>query len=250
MDDERFDRLARSIAGSPSRRQVVGGLASGALGILLGAVRPEVVAAACRKAGANCGRRKRCCAGARCLETADGGRRCQCNPGLEQCPDGRCHDLKTDPATCGSCFIGCAGPVGTPVTCVGGECCAADRVVDGACCRAERIEDCCPADRIFVKCRQRCVCGRHDPSFCGGPISGPSDRCCASEAVDPSFCCPPDLVCGSRCCEEGFQCINGDCVSCCKDRHGRQCRCCHHGDRCVSCDLCSKGTTFARVRRA
>jgi len=84
VDAEHFDRMARTLGRSNSRRRVLGGLLGGALGGLLTRLDPEEAGAThtgCRHNGTRCSRPGQCCSG-RCA----GNNTCQPCTGARQCP--------------------------------------------------------------------------------------------------------------------------------------------------------------------
>jgi hypothetical protein len=91
MEPSRFDRLARGVTHARSRRGMLGVLASGALGIGVGAARPQPVAASCRKAS-NCtkARFRVCQNNGECIrvKNVDTGR-CAC-VFIDECPAASC----------------------------------------------------------------------------------------------------------------------------------------------------------------
>ena len=91
MEPSRFDRLARGVTRARSRRGVLGVLASGALGIGMGAAQPQPTAAKCRKA-TNCFKQRfpKCQNNGECVrvKNVDTGR-CACVFG-DECPAASC----------------------------------------------------------------------------------------------------------------------------------------------------------------
>ena len=79
MDGERFDCLARVVAGTPTRRRLLGAI-GGVAALLVGGLDPRG-AAACRPLGRPCGANSQCCSG-KC-----GSRRC-CRRDGDRCGDG------------------------------------------------------------------------------------------------------------------------------------------------------------------
>src|SRR5688500_5465807 len=82
MDDQRFDRLARTVAATGTRRGALRLLVGGAFGLLAARREPEPVAAqqaqiACGAVGAKCRTNGQCCHGAVCRNGA-----CACRGGL------------------------------------------------------------------------------------------------------------------------------------------------------------------------
>jgi hypothetical protein len=105
MDDDRFDRLARSLRSGVSRRAIGRVTLGGALGSAAGFPAwfgPRDAAAKCSALGKKCRKGSRCCGGGKCK-----GRTCVCKGDKEACGD-RCANLLTDPANCGACGLSCA----------------------------------------------------------------------------------------------------------------------------------------------
>ena len=162
MDQDRFDRIAKSLAAPGSRRRVLGGLLGAALG-LTGLVREEV-AAACLENGVRCGAgRGRCCSG-RCKLKAGTRRKfckaapnqgictietntCDSSSGTRHCSpsmDCICYVTPTGRSFCGSntCFVqncssnaDCVKDHGEGAICwtAGTGCCGGDKGCIPAC---------------------------------------------------------------------------------------------------------------------
>jgi hypothetical protein len=179
MDDNRFDNLARSIAGA-SRRRVLGGLLGGALGGALfvlggdeGAARAE-----CFKRDKRCRRDDQCCSG-RC----DHGFCDPCRRDTVICK-GKCvkRDLfERDPQNCGRCGRRCDGDE----RCENGKCVASG---GGATCLRD-CESCSPKGGppccngicngicLPSQCRETGERCRDDCQCCFGICDSKSGRC-------------------------------------------------------------------------
>ena len=210
MDAQRFDSLARVLASSPSRRQLVRGLLGGALGAGIGLRRgttgaangpcahfcvdlyppgPErgdCIAAAARGEGlcSACG--------------ATQANVCHDAQGKPYCPK-----LREDPLNCGGCGIACADGQ----ECVEGACrCAtspcpdpANQVRNPTTCACECTAEPCPAPRVRNAVSCLCEC---PPTTCDPPQTELNPSTCACEcppcpdggAPDPATC-----ACGGSC---------------------------------------------------
>lgn len=175
MDQDRFDDLARTVAGSGTRRAMLRRLAGGALGALVAglglseATAQEQTEAShrCRNVGGRCEQGDRCCAGAVCR-----GGRCDCRGGRKRCGN-RCI---RDTACCTGGRTGCA----TNQTCINGACvsticrpnctdkqCGADGC--GGSCGTCAVGRACSADgRCLPTCRPSCGRRQCGPDGCGG----------------------------------------------------------------------------------
>jgi hypothetical protein len=206
MDGSRFDSLARSLAGTGSRRGVLGGLV--ALGAGLFGVR-TTEAQACLP-----GRVSRPRFGCVCRLTGRPpvGGVCPCPRGQTDTGDGRgclaCRTL-SDCAPGDACTIVTCSPAGgciqTPVgeglpgACTGGEVCCS-----GACTALGTIEDCGFCGDACTGTGETCggggtpgVCGC-DPD-CTGATCGDSDGCggtCIVQDCPSPQICLPDGTCG------------------------------------------------------
>ena len=119
MDTDRFDRLTRQLAQTPSRRQVLKGLGSGLVaGMLTALGRSDALADACKADGKACKRGDQCCSG-----TCDAGT----GTGSTAKSSGVCRSCTSNTGTCtanGDCCSGiCQGR--TCVATVAGTCTAA-----------------------------------------------------------------------------------------------------------------------------
>lgn len=171
MDDQRFDRLTRTLATMPSRRRLLGATLGLGLAGLLGRSAP-LVAAAPPCVGASCLTTADCCGGASCdpitltcqpLAIPGGG---ECGPGSActldtdccnglVCAAGRCRRLPVTPGP-GPCIRG--GACGSDSECCTGEVCQAGACgpgggpcTAGGTCTTEA--DCCGGE---ICCNARC----------------------------------------------------------------------------------------------
>lgn len=261
MDGKSFDDLSRRVARLGSRRGLLGGLLSVALGLLTGqgrgAAHTAGSGASCQRAGLPCGQHWHCCSG-HCRENVcrprrrRKPRRAGCRRGLRRC-SGACVNLRRHRLHCGRC----------------GNACAAGKV-----CRQGR----CVAKRPI--CTPNCAgkgCGANDG--CGGTCNpcGPCQACTPEGTCQPL---PDGTICGTRtgpddylrCCNGvcpapaclplGTACPNGDCTVCCTggEYRGRFLIGCATGEcavgcptpeeleanpeaRCPDCPPCPPGTT-------
>ncbi len=231
MDEQRFDRLTRTVAVSASRRQALGLIfATVAVGF-----RPRWAQAAqddstpdcdvgltyCTEVSAcvdlqsdlnNCGACGSICeSGLVAVDCRDGECvRADCPVGQEYCGAvDLCRDLSSDPGHCGACANACASGV-----CTGGVC-----APSGACnlgqtdCGGVCVDTCCN--------NQNCgACGNACPSgtTCFEGICGcPSGLCCAEgETICNGACvatCCDNNNCGAcgNVCKGGLTCFEGQC---------------------------------------
>ena len=182
MDADRFDRLARTLAASASRRRVLRGLTGGVLGGVLGLVGLEEAAAACRLSGQRCSPANACCNGARCL---DGRCRCKTGQGFEACngPGTKCVNTNTSEQHCGACDQPCP----TGAVCIDGVCTCppGTEACDGACrtaCPTGQTRD--PAScQCIVPCVPDC-----SGKACGGDGCGGSCGTCSAIDCNTALC--------------------------------------------------------------
>ncbi len=281
MDERRFDSLTRVLGAGMNRRQVVRGLAAGAGGGLLAALRAGEVLGkkpkplkACGKAcvmkggvccedgscrsGDGCCPEEKVCSGG-CLAADD------CCPYTErECPDGSC-------AGQGSCCPGIEFP------------CAADPkgccdVTNGEQCGA--VEGCCNT-LVYALCDGRCIDPWADADHCGhcetvcdateicergqcvstcpeGEASCDSacvNSVCAGGTFNPITCdcdCPfGSFECGNACCSDDEVCYDnrgmpGGKQFCCTYGHAALDHCCGATwNSCGDCSLyCCANTAF------
>lgn len=189
MDHARFDALVRALA---SRRRALGG----GLALLLGfGGGTRVAARRCKRPGGKCGRRKKCCAGARCR-----GKRCRCKP--------------SHPMWAGTCCknrfaladaMGLEPLPGTEFCCAGKDVCRQDS--DPA------HDDCCQENETCLN--GKCCCdGCRGTVICGG------------------VCCGSDSCCNGKCCPNGQICAEIDGVHTCVSAAARECGSCYSGETC------------------
>lgn len=121
MDGMQFDRFARALATSQTRRQTLRGLAGSALAGLAAQAGIVEITAGCTKPGKKGCRgpkNKKCCPGAVCkggTKKKEG--RCTCKSGLTRCGT-KCVNTKSDSTHCGGCNETCAGAL----ICTNGAC--------------------------------------------------------------------------------------------------------------------------------
>jgi hypothetical protein len=192
MDDNRFDSLARTLAGGTnSRRRLLRTLGGGTLAALLGRLGLEEAVAACVKSGRRCGDGQKCCQGAKCKHG-----RCKCVNGGTPCGGTCC----TVGQVCdnGICF---EKEVPPPPGC-GRGCKAGDECVDGACvvragtCPA--TADHCAVDQSLCNGASGCFCL---PTLVRGDVR------CVARFVPGSACgsCQSDADCAAV--EAGAVCV-------------------------------------------
>jgi hypothetical protein len=189
MDDQRFDRLARSLAQRTSRRSVLRAAAAGAAaGVLArGATASAQVDCDaplvdcngvcvdlltdmdnCGACGEICesGLVGVACIGGECVRTScPAALPLQCGETVDDCVD-----PATDPNNCGDCGVVCASGVCTNGTCVETGCTADQTVCDGVC-----VETCCDNNNCGA-------CG----NVCTGGLT-----CFEGKCDCPSGNCPP-----------------------------------------------------------
>ena len=128
MDADRFDRIAKTLAASGSRRRVLGGLLGGALG-LFGPLVQERAAAGhfgCKHVGRSCTRRRECCSGI-----------CQGPRGRKSC---RAHGT-------GTCQAGQNSCEGASVSCNGNSSCFCQVTTGNAAFCGTSPQSCVPCKR-------------------------------------------------------------------------------------------------------
>ena len=155
MEAERFDRLARVLAGSIPRRRLLRLLAAGLAGGAVLRLGREEAAARCLATGEACRRSDECCPGAECA-----GRLCRCRDGFKDCGGG----LACRGGFCDGCLD--ANQICEPD---GRACCFSDCTVDG-------FESTCLSNRDG-RCERDFDCRAcfFDPSRCAGACTG--SRC-------------------------------------------------------------------------
>jgi len=108
MNHQRFDTLARTLSGAPSRRYAIGGML---IAVTTALTRPGGSLAA-KKVGKKCDKSKDCVDGAKCKKD-----KCTCKSRFTQCTK-KCYDLDKDEKHCGQCGNTC----NDNETCISGVC--------------------------------------------------------------------------------------------------------------------------------
>jgi hypothetical protein len=217
MEDQKFDRLARSVA-KVSRRRALGAGLLMALGVGLGVGQSDARQAVCSPGGHGCTRDGQCCTN-RCIRASVGKGavryRCACPAGQSFCGN-RCVATNTT-SNCGGCGLRCR----SSETCIDGVC-SPPTVT------ATPVATTTPA---APTCSNNGDCG-----------SGAAS-CCADSA-----CVIPYTVAAAGACSSDCQCVSG--YACgggiCKKAGGQSCtspsecatpNCC--GGQCVYYAVCS-----------
>lgn len=235
MDERRIDRMAKAMAGTGSRRGLLGrAFGVGAAGLLPALGLGRRVAAqddcgsglvACPRgatdsicvdlssAAFHCGQCNRECFGGESGSGVCVGGTCtDCNPGLTVCysyPYGRCVDRSTDPLNCGECDIVCASGVCENGACVDALACPEGQVECGDRCVdvSSDFENCgaCTVYCPSLQCRDGiCVtCEELGLGYCPGQGIG---NFCTDLRDNPFNCGTCGNVCGA-----GTICIDGAC---------------------------------------
>jgi hypothetical protein len=219
MPENRFDAIARALAGATSRRGALKALLGGAAGSVLAPagviarqpVAPAVAATVCCGEGlancsgtcvstqsdvSNCGY----CAHA-CPAAATGSFAVCLNGACSSCPsgtgfcNGKCLNIQTDPNNCGKCGTVCGAGQG----CVKGVCvlCSSQNDLIGPltecnsiCVQLKRDNQNCSACGKACPAGTHCVKGLCDPDACASPVPLPSQtqqtlsECNVGECVD------------------------------------------------------------------
>ena len=230
MDDQRFDRLAKAVAGGATRRQVLRALAGVTGGVIgLTAVQPSSAQSTDRapkppnNRGCTAGLTK--CRG-RCVDLLNDATNCggcgtvcppvanatavctagicgiACQPGLTNC-GGVCVDTSNDATHCGSCTNVCQGSVCDQIGCFEGTC------------TQTPVQDCC-LDDTYCQIGDFCINGICDPvthtcaftyapagTHCGFPTN-----CDGQPTCDGAGTCLPGTPAD---CEDGNPCTVGIC---------------------------------------
>lgn len=234
MNADRFDRIAKTMATSCSRRRVLGGLLGGAGG-LLGPERAGARHRGCRHTGDDCTRAGQCCTG-RCA----GNDTCQHCSRAGQCPSPPASKpcQKRACTSAGTCVIRNKAEGATCTTCQASTC----SCQDGACeaCLARKANctsaAACCQDGGEVACAP---IGNLDQGQCcrplGGACSTPGafDECCAFVFAPGSgslVYCGPNNTCGGTGanCQSAFTCASGVCCG-----NATSGACCGIGQQCV-----------------
>jgi hypothetical protein len=183
MDDQRFDRFARRMAGGLGRRGLLRGIAAGATAIVLGGagLRRGQAQTTCVEP---C-RRNQVCVNGACVRACQSDR--ECKDDTDACIGGRCED-----GMCIQYIVDCAPG---HLCCGNGKCCPVSCLTDIDCftalpCSIGR----CGAEGVCeFSQREPCVtCGAD--ADCAA--SGAGSVCCNGTCVAP---CPPDFVLGKGC---------------------------------------------------
>ncbi len=229
MDQDRFDRIAKSLATPGSRRRVLGGLLGGALGGLLARLGPEEAGAThagCRHTGATCTRPGQCCSG-RCA----GNNTCQLCTGASQCPE--------PPASAPCKKRACTSA---------GKCVLKNKAAGTACPDDgnECTDDVCDASG-------ECT---HPPRIAGTPCASDGNPCTRDVCNETGACTHLREANGTECAEGkaccGGACQSGGCVTCnaqncagCCDgttcKPGGDCACPALQDDCTDAGQCTQG---------
>ena len=206
MDAARFDAIAKAEGAEASRRQVLSGLAGGALAAMLARLGLRA-APTCGEVGAPCA--GRCCGptGAACTfgwNGCGGGRRdglCGVSSRDTCAVDAECCTRRCRDGACVACLT-------TGATCVADANCCSGPCCDGVCaCR--RLGEACGSSSNC--CEGVCAGGR-----CCRPLGGTGSvggECCGGRcAGNACACVPADGACGRNapCC--GGLCSHGRCV--------------------------------------
>lgn len=194
MEDQRFDEIARLLAGQTSRRQALKALAATTVGSLLGlrAFGDVVAAKSCTPNGRHCSAKTQCCSGF-CDSTTG---KCGCQAGV--------------------CNASCPCPSGQ--TCLNGTCCSTSQVCGSTCgCPAGQVcqngacvTATCPANNDF--CNLSVSCGTSangDACYCATDVSG-SAVCIAvgSDTLNACSGCTSDADCATF---GDYICVTGSC---------------------------------------
>ncbi|MCA9878262.1 MAG: hypothetical protein KC442_10790 [Thermomicrobiales bacterium] len=237
MEDDRFDRLARGVAGSTTRRSTLVGLFGG-LALPLAGLSPTD---ARNRRGAAVHSEKK--------------RKKKCKSGLLTCTVKKgkkkkrfCVDAQNDSLNCGACGNGCA----TGLICQNGVCaCPGGQTSCGGECCSGTQPTCC--DNALRASGKSChaatdVCC---PANFGGGACPPGTECCplrkdgtvARTCLEPGssrFCCPVN---------SGGACVAADEECCPPDKtNATNLGCCLVGEACCnSTDDCGPGETCAET---
>lgn len=260
MDDIRFDQIARSVAGSRSRRGFLKALAGGVAAGLVAAVGARDASAKppeqeCRNKGQTCSAVMTCCDDLHCCKGHCQEEPCKpCKAGQKVC-DGKCTSVKSDENNCGEC-----GNVCSPgQTCSGGHCkCpGGTELCDGECLDVSSDQANCGA--CGRTCAEGTICSDGDcvlPPVCrGGDFCAPFGEscdglpCCSGRCVRGMCTCVAE---GGTCndqydCCFGTACTNGTCQPV---EDGTPCRTdanCGNGSSCFggTCEPCYSGAASA-----
>lgn len=271
MDGNRFDRLARGLVTTKSRRTFLRGLFAGTAGgfatVAAGArVGAQVVCDAplieCGGAcvdpatdEANCGECGTVCDFANGCESCIGGV-CTFACIDDCCPGPLCTELAADPTNCGACGAACA----EGLACQSGRCCTPE-IEGGAC--SDEVPCCfgyvcclgvcgpnscpCPATPCaegLICCDTFCLDATTSPENCGdcGVVCGHGEVCidgaCVADPGCPELCAEGTLCCGGQCIDATADPNCGHCGFSCEGVGGICCDGrCHVGDP-ENCEAC------------
>ena len=208
MNDHAFDRLARGLAASTSRRDALKLLAGTAAAGLLSTVglRGRGFGAAsavgrCRRVGANCRETSECCQGEVC-DPAQG--RCVCPTSnvcsktklcLGVCPEGQVFNPNTCMCECPSGTTAC----GTFLCCQSGTTCSSCGSGSKLCCPSG-TPGCCstvlPEGDVCLAPGETCCCRG---ALCG--VCPPGSTCCTGFEVEFPECCTSGQTCVGGICQ-------------------------------------------------
>ena len=217
MDGRKFDDYTKALATGVSRRQVIKGLAGGALGAAVAAVfgSRSDADAACRRIRHPCEGTQECCTGLVCVEAAFEGKSERC------CPPGQV-----------ACGTGC---------CAAGQCCQQGNqevcLASGQCCTAAN----CPAstDPCKVATCTNGVCGFGNAS--NGTTCNDNNPCTVSDVCTGGVCGGTAKDCSSA----SDQCNTGVCnatTGACEAQPLANGTTCNDGNPCTVNDVCTGGT--------
>ena len=195
MDAHRFDRIAKTLSTSGSRRRVLGGLLGGTLGGLLARLDPEEAAAThtgCRHNGTRCSRPGQCCSG-----WCAGDNTCQPCTRVGQCPAPPASEpcKKRVCTSTGKCAL--QNKVAGSACLDDGNACTIDMCNEsGECTHRNRTGEACttsPCEASTCSC-QDSTCAPCTPSATPCSHASPETCCsaiCASAHQVPG--CPPGV---------------------------------------------------------
>lgn len=198
MDADRFDRLARRLGTTNSRRAALKGLAAGGLGAALGLLGRREAGAdhGCRHNGRRCTSAFQCCSGAckngACCKSAGA----SCSAG-SQCCSGRCKD--------GTCCNGLGKACSANEECCAGGCNNACCKLPGASCTAD--SECCAGG-----CEANGTCGCAPAGAACARSAGCCSNYCRFDVCQPT-CAGTSCSSDADCCE-GVACAGGQCDGC------------------------------------
>jgi hypothetical protein len=232
VDGSRFDRIAREMATSRSRRSLLKGLTGSLAAAIAGTagLRGADAAAGCKREGQVCRENPNCCSGL-CGKDASGRRVCACPAGTTPC-NGMCVNpataFQTDKANCGACGNACrGGQICVNGTCANKGCTSAGQCPQptGACQTATCISGACGITTAAngTPCNDGNLCTTGDVctnGVCGGTpvVCTALDQCHDAGTCDPAtgVCTNPDKANGTACtdpdpCTTNDVCTSGVC---------------------------------------